>query len=87
MSKTYAGEALGAEKEDTVAFLEPVLTYRMDLPENTNVHQAYEKLQVLAQEDPGLHIEWKEKLSEIHIKVMGDIQIEVLINVKTKLVQ
>lgn len=78
LSKTYAGEALGVEKEDTVSFLEPVLTYRMELPENINVHQAYEKLQILAQEDPGLHIEWKEKLSEIHIKVMGDIQIEVL---------
>ncbi len=78
LSKTYAGEALGAEEEDIEAFLEPVLTYRMELPENINVHQAYEKLQILAQEDPGLHIEWKEKLSEIHIKVMGDIQIEVL---------
>ena len=78
LGKTYAGEGLGVEKEDTVAFLEPVLTYRMELPENINVHQAYEKLQILAQEDPALHMEWKEKLGEIHVKVMGDIQIEVL---------
>ena len=78
LSKTYAGEALGAETEDTVAFLEPVLTYRMELEENVNLHQAYEKLQILAQEDPTLHMEWKEKLGEIHVKVMGDIQIEVL---------
>ena len=78
LSKSYAGEALGEEKEDTVAFLEPVLTYRMEISETINIHQAYEKLQILAQEDPGLHIEWKERLGEIHIKVMGDIQIEVL---------
>ena len=78
LSKTYAGEALGAEREDTVSVLEPVLTYRLELPENENMHQAYEKIQLLAQEDPGLHLEWKEKLGEIHIKVMGDIQIEVL---------
>lgn len=78
LTKTYAGEALGAEREDTVSVLEPVLTYRLELPENVNVHQAYEKIQLLAQEDPGLHLEWKEKLGEIHIKVMGDIQIEVL---------
>ena len=78
LSKTYAGEALGNETEDTVAFLEPVLTYRMELEENVNLHQAYEKLQVLAQEDPMLHMEWKEKLGEIHVKVMGEIQIEVL---------
>ena len=78
LGKTYAGEALGAEKEDVEALLEPVLTYRMELPENVNVHQAYEKLQILAQEDPALHMEWKEKLGEIHMKVMGDIQLEVL---------
>jgi len=78
LGKTYAGEALGMEKEDTISILEPVLTYRLELPENINVHQAYEKIRLLAQEDPGLHLEWKEKLSEIHIKVMGDIQIEVL---------
>ena len=78
LGKTYAGEALGMEKEDTISILEPVLTYRLELLENINVHQAYEKIRLLAQEDPGLHLEWKEKLSEIHIKVMGDIQIEVL---------
>ena len=78
LSKSYAGEALGEEKEDTVAFLEPVLTYRMEILDNINIHQAYEKLQILAQEDPGLNIEWKKRLGEIHIKVMGDIQIEVL---------
>lgn len=78
LGKTYAGQALGAEKEDTIVFLEPVLTYRMEFPENINIHQAYEKLQILAQEDPALHMEWKEKLGEIHVKVMGDIQIEVL---------
>lgn len=78
LGKTYAGEGLGVETEDTVAFLEPVLTYRMELAENINVHQAYEKLQILAQEDPALHMEWKEKLGEIYVKVMGEIQIEVL---------
>ena len=54
------------------------MTYRVELPESVNVFQAFEKLQILAQEDPGLQIEWKEKLKEIHMKVMGDIQIEVL---------
>lgn len=78
LSKTYAGEGLGTEKDDIEACLEPVLTYGMKLPENVNVHQAYEKLQILAQEDPALHMEWKEKTGEIHIKVMGDIQLEVL---------
>ena len=78
LENTYAGQALGGEKEDTVSMLEPVLTYRLELPQDVNVHQAYEKIQILAQEDPGLQITWKEKINEIHIKVMGDIQMEVL---------
>ena len=78
LSKTYAGQALGAEKQDGVAILEPVLTYRIDLEPQVNVHQAFEKLEQLSQEDPQLCIEWKEGLNEIHAKVMGEIQIEVL---------
>ncbi|MBR5598345.1 MAG: TetM/TetW/TetO/TetS family tetracycline resistance ribosomal protection protein [Lachnospiraceae bacterium] len=78
LEHTYAGQALGEEKEDTISTMEAVLTYRVELSENVNVHQAYEKLQILAEEDPGLQISWIEKINEIHIKVMGDIQIEVL---------
>ncbi len=78
LSKTYAGEALGAEKEDTKAVLEPVLNYRLELEEGVNLHQVYEKLQILAQEDPQLRVQWKESVNEIHIRVMGEIQKEVL---------
>ncbi len=80
LGSTYAGEALGEEafRGELLPFLEPVLTYRLEPQEGVNLHQAYEKLELLCQEDPQLKIEWKERLQEIQIRVMGEIQLEVL---------
>ncbi len=78
LGKTWAGEGLGEEKEGILPLLEPVLTYSLELQEGINIHQAYEKLEILCQEDPGLQLIWKEELQEIQIKVMGEIQLEVL---------
>lgn len=78
LSQTYAGEGIGEEKQDLSAKLEPVLTCCMEFEPQVNVYQAYEKLAVLMEEDPQLYMEWKERTNEIHIKVMGDIQMEVL---------
>lgn len=80
LARTYVGEGLGEEalKGETLPLLEPVLTYSLKLEEGVNWHQACEKLETLCQEDPQLQIEWKEGLSEIQVKVMGEIQLEVL---------
>ena len=58
--------------------MEPVLTYRIELPEGTNVHETFLKLLKLEEEIPELHIVWNERLSEIHAQVMGEVQIEIL---------
>ncbi|MGN0306141.1 MAG: NYN domain-containing protein [Lachnospiraceae bacterium] len=78
LGKTRAGEGLGREEEAPLPLLEPVLTYSLKLQEGINVFQAYEKLEILCQEDPGLQMVWKEELQEIQVKVMGEIQLEVL---------
>ena len=44
LSKTFAGEGLGEEAEGSLPILEPVLTYRIELPEGTNVHETFLKL-------------------------------------------
>ncbi len=62
------------------AVLEPVLTYGMILPESVSEHEAYLKIKQLEEEDPLLDILWHEHLKEIQIKVMGEIQLEVLQN-------
>lgn len=78
--KTFCGEGLGIEKEITLPILEPVMTYRIVLPEECDVHQMYYKLCQLEEEEPQLHMVWKEQLGEIHVQLMGEVQIEILRN-------
>lgn len=78
LTGTYPGQGLGEEKASELPLLEPVLTYRICLPEGCEVHQTLLKLRQLEEEDPLLHIVWKEEVGEIHAQVMGEVQIEVL---------
>ena len=78
LSRTVPGEGLGWEAEGETPVLEPVLTYRVVLPEDCDPHTALLKLGELAEEDPQLHIVWNEQLREIHIQLMGEVQLEVL---------
>ena len=78
LSRTFAGDGLGEEAEGNLPILEPVLTYRIELPEGTNVHETFLKLLKLEEEIPELHIVWNERLGEIHAQVMGEVQIEIL---------
>ncbi len=80
LTKTFSGEGLGIEKENTLPVLEPVMTYRIVLPETCDVHQMYQKLCQLEEEEPQLHMVWKEQLGEIHVQLMGEVQIEILKN-------
>ncbi|MCH5194396.1 MAG: TetM/TetW/TetO/TetS family tetracycline resistance ribosomal protection protein [Oscillospiraceae bacterium] len=78
LSKTYAGEGLGTEKNAVSPMLEPVMTYRMILPDGTDSHTALMKMRCLEEEDPQLHVMWNERLQEIHVRLMGEIQLEIL---------
>ncbi len=75
---TLPGMGLGALKQQTVPVLEPVLTYRLILPENVDAAVMLKKLELLEEEEPELHVIWNEKAKEILVKVMGEVQIEVL---------
>ena len=78
LTATYPGQGLGAEKADEVPVLEPVLNYRIYLPQDVNPSDMFGKLKLLEEEDPQLHIIWNEKLREIHAQMMGQVQIEIL---------
>lgn len=78
---TFSGEGLGAERENTIPLLEPIMTYRIVLPEGCDIHQMYQKLCQLEEEEPQLHIVWKEQLGEIQAQLMGEVQIEILKNI------
>ncbi len=78
LGKTFAGEGLGAEHSSELPLLEPVLTYEIQLPRECEPRQMLEKLRLLEEEEPQLHIRWDETLQELQAQLMGEVQIEVL---------
>lgn len=75
---TLPGEGLGRDPGSEIPLLAPVLTYQILLPPEVSLPDALKKLSQLEEEDPQLHILWNERLAELHIQLMGEVQLEVL---------
>ncbi len=71
------GDGLGIEKTASQPFLEPVLTYSVELPKGVDAHTALQKLKLIENEDPTLNVILSER-GEILVQLMGDIQLEIL---------
>lgn len=78
LTQCRPGQGLGAQRDSEPPALEPVLSYQVLLPEGADAHAALDKLRRLEQEDPQLHVVWNETLGQIHLQLMGEIQLEVL---------
>lgn len=78
LTRTRPGQGLGAEVDDKPPLLEPVITYRLLFPPETNLYDTYGKLKQLQEEDPQLHLIWDEANREIHAQLMGEVHKEVL---------
>lgn len=78
LKKTFVGQGLGFERGISQPVLVPVLAYRLILPEGADPVKALGQLRLLEEEEPLLQVVWKELPGEIHVQVMGDIQIDVL---------
>lgn len=78
LSDTYPGEGLGAEQGTYLLVLEPVLNYQVIPTEGDDPILLLPKLRELEEEEPQLHIVWEEALQEIHVQLMGEVQLEVL---------
>ena len=78
LSAAAAGQGLGFEEEGAPPALTPVLTYRVELPQGQDPVTALQKLRLLEEEDPQLHLVWNERLKEIHVQLMGEVQLEIL---------
>ena len=81
LTRTFAGQGLGYESENVAPILEPVLTYRLLLPPETDPVIVLGKLRQLEEEEPELHVLWQEENREIHLQVMGQVQMEILKNI------
>lgn len=78
LTDSYAGEGLGFEPDAAAPALEPVLRYRVLLPAGCDETAALRQLRELEQEDPMLHVVWDEHLGEVHLQLMGEVQLEIL---------
>lgn len=78
LTQCRPGQGLGAQRDSDPPALEPVLSYQVLLPEGADAHAALDKLRRLEQEAPQLHVVWNETLGQIHLQLMGEIQLEVL---------
>ncbi len=81
LTTTFAGQGLGNLEGDILPILEPVLTYRLILPPDADIHTVLTYMRKLEEEDPQLNVFYSEQLKEIHLKLMGEIQLEILIKV------
>ncbi len=78
LTQTFVGQGLGFESENEQPILVPVLTYGLVLPEGADPITVLGQLRKLEEEEPQLHVVWKEAVREIHVQVMGEVQIEIL---------
>lgn len=81
LSRTYAGQVLGAEKQMKTGFLEPALVYDVLLPPEQDQHAALAVFRQLEEEEPQLNVIWNEQLQLIQLQLMGEIQLEILRNI------
>ena len=58
--------------------LTPVMTYRLNLPPECDVRTALVRLRDLEEEEPQLHVVWNERLRELQLQLMGEVQLEIL---------
>ncbi len=78
LSATYVGQGLGLELDNGEPIIEPILSYRLKLPEDCDPMLYFPKLKELEEEEPSLHLYWNEELRQIEARLMGDIQIELI---------
>jgi len=78
LSETYVGQGLGVEIDSQKPILEPVLSYRIKLPNQCDPLLYFPKFKELEEEEPSLHLYWNTELQQIEARLMGDIQIDLL---------
>ena len=77
LTRTYPGAGLGKESDGVNPVLQPVLTYTL-LPGECDIHACLVALRELEDEDPLLHVVWQSHLEEVHLQLMGAVQLEVI---------
>ena len=78
LSNLLPGNCLGFENDKNSPVLIPILNYKVITPKDTDAHTIINKLRILEAEDPTLKVTFNETLKEIHMLLMGEIQLDVI---------
>lgn len=81
LKDTYPGQGLGQEPDSMLPVLESVLSYQVILEEGADLHKLLLKLYELEEEEPQLHVVWEENRKEIHVCLMGEVQLDIIKNI------
>ena len=78
LTSSYVGQGLGLEQDTGKPLLEPVLSYAVYLPPECDTRLFFPRLKELEEEEPSLHLMWNEELSQIEVRLMGEVQTELI---------
>ena len=78
ISALSGGQGIGFEENSPALTLEPVFNYRVVLQDGTDPRVALAQLKKLEEEETQLRAQYSSALGEIHIQLMGEVQLEVL---------
>jgi len=78
LTTTRPGQGLGVDQDAELPLLEPVLTYEVELPDDMDAARMLPLMKELEEEEPELHVLWREDTASIQVKLMGEVQIEIL---------
>lgn len=78
LTRTSPGLGIGCESQGTTPTLEPVLNYKVILPDGYDSNTALQRFRQLEEEEPQLHVNWDSRLKEISVRLMGSIQLDIL---------
>ncbi|WP_125604692.1 elongation factor G [Lapidilactobacillus bayanensis] len=77
LTTSYPGQGLGAATNNTPPMIQPVLNYALD-PQGEEIQACLAALRQLEDEDPQLHVTWLKNIQELHVQIMGQVQLEIL---------
>lgn len=84
LENVMAGDCLGINTDHKMKLLEPIISYQIIVPAGISPRQIYPQLKLLEEELPELSMLWDEDKEEIKVKLMGQVQIEILTGIIVK---
>ena len=77
LTSTFPGQGLGNAQDQPLNEIQPVLSYAVEL-NGEDPHKCLRALHELEDEEPHLNVQWSEHLQEIHLQIIGEVQLETI---------